>query len=88
MKYGVIDLFAVSPSQQGKQIGTGLAKAALEWFSERVDSVFVGTQADNVASIRTYEKVGFNMLRTELTYHKWLDETLAISQETKRRKTK
>lgn len=87
-KYGIIDLFAVSPSQQGKQIGTGLAKAALEWFSQRVDSVFVGTQADNVASIRTYEKVGFNMLRAELTYHKWLDETLAVSQQTKRRKTK
>ena len=87
-KYGIIDLFAVSPSHQGKQIGTRLAKTALEWFSERVDSVFVGTQADNIASIRTYEKVGFNMLRTELTYHKWLDEQSAVSQETKRRKTK
>jgi ribosomal protein S18 acetylase RimI-like enzyme len=88
LKYGVIDLFAVSPSQQGKQIGTRLAKAALDWFSERVDSVFVGTQADNTASIKTYEKVGFSMVRTELTYHKWLDEKSAISQETERRKTK
>jgi len=88
LKYGIIDLFAVSLSQQGKQIGTRLAKAALDWFSQRVDSVLVGTQADNVASIRTYEKVGFDMLRTELTYHKWLDEKSVGSQETKRRKTK
>jgi ribosomal protein S18 acetylase RimI-like enzyme len=88
LKYGVIDLFAVSPSQQGKQIGTRLAKAALNWFSQRVDSVFVGTQADNVASIRTYEKVGFNMLHTQLTFHKWLDEKSTVSQEAKRRKTK
>ena len=88
LKYGIIDLFAVSPTQQGKQIGTKLAKAALDWFSQRVDSVFVGTQADNIASIRTYEKVGFNMLHTELTYHKWLDEKSAVSRETKRRKTK
>jgi ribosomal protein S18 acetylase RimI-like enzyme len=88
LKYGIIDLFAVSPLQQGKRIGTQLAKAALDWFSQRVDSVFVGTQADNIASIRTYEKVGFNMLRTELTYHKWLDEKFAVSQEAKRRKTK
>jgi RimJ/RimL family protein N-acetyltransferase len=88
LKYGIIDLFAVSPSQQGKQIGTQPAKAALNWFSRRVDSVFVGTQADNVASIRTYEKVGFNMLHTELTYHKWLDEKSAVCQEAKRCRTK
>lgn len=80
LKCGIIDLFAVLPSQQGKQIGTRLAKAALDWFSQRVDSVFVGTQADNIASIRTYEKVGFNLLRTELTYHKWLDKKIAISR--------
>jgi ribosomal protein S18 acetylase RimI-like enzyme len=88
LKYGVIDLFAVSPSQQGKHIGTRLAEAALGWFSERVDSVFVGTQADNTASIRTYGKVGFSMVRTELTYHKWLDEQSTVSQETKRLKTR
>jgi len=71
LKYGVIDLIAVSPLHQGKGIGTQLVRESVNWFAQNVDSVYVGTQANNNASIRTYEKVGFKPVRTELTLHKW-----------------
>ena len=72
-KYGVIDLVAVSPSRQGRGIGTRLVREAVIWFerAQNVQSIFVGTQANNISSIRTYEKVGFRLLCTELTLHKW-----------------
>jgi len=71
--YGVIDLVAVSPQHQGKGVGTILTTEAINWFADRVETVFVGTQANNKASIRTYEKVGFRLFNTELTFHKWLE---------------
>lgn len=74
IKYGVIDLVAVSPLHQGKGVGTQLVREAIRWFAQNVQSIFVGTQANNMASIRTYEKVGFRLLRTELTFHKWFQE--------------
>ena len=70
-KYGVIDLIAVSPLRQGRGIGTRLVTEAVNWFAENVGSVFVGTQANNISSIRTYEKAGFRLLNTQLTLHKW-----------------
>lgn len=72
-KYGVIDLVAVSPLRQGMGIGTRLVREAVTWFvrEQNVQSIFVGTQANNISSIRTYEKVGFRLLCTELTLHKW-----------------
>jgi len=70
-KYGVIDLVAVSPSRHSRGIGTQLVSEAVRWFAENVESVFVGTQANNIASIGVYEKVGFRLLNTQLTLHKW-----------------
>ncbi len=72
-KYGVIDLVAVSPSRQGMGIGTRLVKEAATWFAckQNVHSIFVGTQANNIPSIRTYGKAGFRLLYTELTLHRW-----------------
>lgn len=70
-KYGVIDLIAVSPLHQGRGVGTRLVREAVRWFAENVESTFVGTQANNIASIRTYEKVGFRLLFAELTLHRW-----------------
>jgi len=72
LKYGVIDLVAVSPLRQGSGIGSQLVTEAIRWFSQHVQLIFVGTQANNHASIRTYEKAGFRPFRTELTFHKWL----------------
>lgn len=74
IKYGVIDLIAVSPLHQSKKVGTQLVREAIRWFAQNVQLIFVGTQANNRASIRTYEKVGFRLLCTELTFHKWFQE--------------
>lgn len=72
-KYGVIDLVAVSPQCQGKGVGTLLLREAVRWFAENAESIFVGTQANNMSSVRTYGKVGFKVVRTQLTFHKWFE---------------
>jgi len=73
-KRGIIDLIAVTPSYWLKGIGECLVREAVQWFAGNgAQSVFVGTQADNLAAVRTFEKNGFRPVRTQLTFHKWVD---------------
>jgi ribosomal protein S18 acetylase RimI-like enzyme len=73
-KRGIIDLIAVSPSYRRKGIGESLVRKAVQWFAGNdAQSVFVGTQADNLAAVRTYEKNRFRLVRTRLTFHKWVN---------------
>jgi len=73
-KRGIIDLIAVSPLHQRRGIGERLVRGAVQWFVENgAQSVFVGTQADNLAAVRTYEKIGFRLVRTQLTLHRWFE---------------
>jgi len=70
--YGVIDLIGVSKEQRQSGIGSLLVKESLEWFSDKVHTVYVGTQARNVGAIRLYEKNGFKLVSSEATFHVWL----------------
>jgi ribosomal protein S18 acetylase RimI-like enzyme len=77
-RYGIIDLVGVANESKGKGVGTALGAEALKWFSNRVSSVYVGTQCGNINALRLYEKLGFKATSAEATLHLW------ISQETKR----
>jgi len=70
--YGVIELVAVHPSFQGLGIGSSLVKAALNWFSERVNKVYVGAHITNIATLRLYQSTGFELLKSDATFHRWL----------------
>lgn len=65
---GNIALFGVSARTQGRGEGARLLRAALGWFAARSDRVTVKTQAINRAASRMYERAGFRLDRSELTY--------------------
>jgi len=71
--YGVIDLIAVSEEFRGRGVGKALVKGALTWLARYTSSVYVGTQASNIAAVRLYEGAGFRCVGAEATLHSWLD---------------
>jgi ribosomal protein S18 acetylase RimI-like enzyme len=72
VSYGVIDLIAVDQDKQRMGIGKLLLTEALKWFSSKVNSVFVGTQAANIPAVRLYETFGFKLVESEATFHIWV----------------
>ena len=72
-KSGIIDLVGVAPSFAGLGIGRDLVQSALKWFSGKVPSVYVGTQAANTRGVRLYEGSRFTHACSEATLHLWSD---------------
>ena len=72
-KSGMIDLVGVRPSFAGLGIGRELVQSALKWFSGKVPTVYVGTQAANTRAIRLYESTRFTHACSEATLHLWSD---------------
>jgi len=72
-KFGIIDLVGVRPSFTGLGIGRELVQSALNWFSGKVPSVYVGTQAANTRAVRLYEGSRFTHACSEATLHLWSD---------------
>ena len=66
---GRIPLIATAESHRGKGVATALVQAALRWFHDNGATVaFVKTQATNVPAVALYERNGFVLDRSELTY--------------------
>lgn len=65
----VIDLIAVDPSAQQRGYGRALVAAGLSAYGGHADTMRVGTQATNAASLALYRSVGFQEARRESTYH-------------------
>jgi ribosomal protein S18 acetylase RimI-like enzyme len=75
IKFGIIDLIAVSPENRGRNLGTDLVRGSLRWFAQQgVDIVRVGTQAANIAGVNMYLQSGFKLVHSELTLHKWFKQ--------------
>ncbi len=68
---GVIDLVGVAKIYQGQGVGAKLVQSANSWFSERVESAYVGTQAANSGATRAYENAGYRHVYSEATLHLW-----------------
>jgi dTDP-4-amino-4,6-dideoxy-D-galactose acyltransferase len=70
--HGVIELVAVSPGAQGQRVGQRLVAAALRWFAQAgAAAVEVGTQVDNLAAVRLYQRAGFRLAAFSHTFHRW-----------------
>jgi dTDP-4-amino-4,6-dideoxy-D-galactose acyltransferase len=70
--HGVIELVAVDPQAQGQRVGQRLVAAALRWFAQAgAASVEVGTQVDNLAAVRLYQRAGFQCAAFSHTFHRW-----------------
>jgi dTDP-4-amino-4,6-dideoxy-D-galactose acyltransferase len=70
--HGVIELVAVDPRAQGQRVGRRLVDASLRWFAQAgAASVEVGTQVDNLAAVRLYQRAGFQCAAFSHTFHRW-----------------
>jgi dTDP-4-amino-4,6-dideoxy-D-galactose acyltransferase len=68
---GRIPLIAVGNGQRGHGLGKDLVQAALSWFARQgASEVRVKTQATNRPAVGLYERSGFVLERTDLTFTK------------------
>jgi ribosomal protein S18 acetylase RimI-like enzyme len=71
-KTGRIILVAIDEKKRRKGLGQSLLRHAIDWSRDKVDTLYVKTQEDNIPAIRFYERNGFRMFEREIGYHKTL----------------
>lgn len=68
----VIELIGVAPESGGKGIGTALvARLNLHALEHGISFLQTGTQLENIAALRFYQKLGFFVVQSSSTYHYW-----------------
>ena len=72
-KVGEIELIAVDPAFQGKGIGKVLVAEAIRHYQGKASEIHVGTQAKNLQAIGLYIRMGFSVVRSELSFHRHSD---------------
>ena len=65
----VIDLIAVSKEHRKKGLSNQMIGFAMQKFSAN-DRWIVGTQSTNIPSVRLYESLGFQTIRSQYVLHK------------------
>ena len=69
-KIGEIELIAVDPAFHGGGIGKGLVAEAIRHYQGKTAEIEVGTQAKNLQAIGLYTRMGFSVVRSELSFHR------------------
>ena len=72
-KAGEIELIAVEPRFHGKGIGKALVARAIQHYQGKTSVIQVGTQAKNLQAIQLYIRMGFSIIRSELSFHRHSD---------------
>lgn len=72
---GDIDLVGTLPSFRGRGAASHLVTHALAWFSSRCQFVTVRTQATNTAAAGVYERAGFTLHSSDITFRVNLDKS-------------
>ena len=75
-KIGEIELIAVDPAFHGRGIGKALVAEAIRYYQGKTSKIHVGTQAKNLQAIGLYTRMGFSVVRSELSFHRHSDGTL------------
>ena len=75
-KTGEIELIAVDPAFHGRGIGKALVAEAIQHYQGKTSEIHVGTQAKNLQAIGLYTRMGFSVVRSELSFHRHT-ETIA-----------
>jgi GNAT superfamily N-acetyltransferase len=68
----VIDLIAVAADFRRQGLASQMIEAAFAHFGGTIDGIRVGTQEDNAASVRLYERAGFTVESRQVTLH-WVN---------------
>jgi len=72
-KIGRIILITVDKKFQGKGIGSIVIRESLKWFKNQGCAfVAVGTQLINIPALKFYQKNGFKVESTTLSFHLWM----------------
>ena len=63
----------IDPAAQGRGLGATLTTVGLEYLARRLQAaaeptVLLYVESDNVAAVRTYEKLGFGVHLTDTAY--------------------
>jgi GNAT superfamily N-acetyltransferase len=66
--HGVIELVGTLPRFRGRRVAQRLVEHAVAWFSTRATRVTVRTQATNFAAASVYERSGFTLDSSDLTF--------------------
>ena len=75
-RVGEIELIAVDPAFHGRGIGKALVAEAIRHYQGKTSEIQVGTQAKNLRAVGLYTRMGFSVLRSELSFHRHA-ETIA-----------
>jgi ribosomal protein S18 acetylase RimI-like enzyme len=71
-------LAAVSPAAEGRGIYWSLLVHAMRWCREqKATRIIVSTQLTNLATQKTYGRLGFDLQASYYTFHLWFPETPA-----------
>ena len=72
-KVGSLILSAVSPEYRQAQVYTSMIQAGLRWLSDKVDIADLGTHIGNYSVQRAWSRLGFRIVRSQHTWHKWFN---------------
>jgi ribosomal protein S18 acetylase RimI-like enzyme len=65
---GDIELVGTMPAFRGRRVASRVLEHALWWFSTRTPQVTVRTQATNIGAATLYERAGFTLHSSDLTF--------------------
>ena len=69
-RVGEIELIAVDPAFHGRGVGKALVAEAIRHYQGKTSKIHVGTQAKNLQAIGLYIRMGFSVVRSELSFHR------------------
>jgi GNAT superfamily N-acetyltransferase len=73
---GEIELVGTLPDFRGRRVAVRILEHALAWFSQRATLVTVRTQATNIAAATLYERAGFTLHSSDMTFRAALGSAL------------
>lgn len=69
---GEIYVIAVDPDYHGQGLGKAMTLAGLEWLTDAgLSTAMLYVESDNVAAVKTYEKIGFSVHRTDTQWQQF-----------------
>lgn len=73
VRLGTMVISGVSPSCRGRGAYTSMFNTGLRWLAERVNIVEVGTQISNYVVQKVWNRLGFKLIRSQYTLHRFID---------------